>query len=156
MHSVVFCCSLLFAVNIGMCSSWAPSTQLLFMWGYLILHYCLIMCLCKNTLTTATVWPKCKASNSLKTSYQMPYFSSCNDRPLCAPALHTLKAMQNSVTRTVCLFRVSFFSSYFDKNEFHHLKGLFSVNISHKTMSCFYESNKKDTSLPNMPSPTYI
>lgn len=45
-------CILYFAIKIGMCSFFLPpATQLLFIWGYLILHYCLIMCLFKNTRT---------------------------------------------------------------------------------------------------------
>lgn len=36
------------AFRIGLCSSLPPALQLHFMCSYLILYYCLIMCLCKK------------------------------------------------------------------------------------------------------------
>lgn len=63
-----------------------------FIWRHFSLHYCLIMCLCKNTAAGATEWPKFKASNHLRKSsnqWSEACVPSCNDRPGRVTALHT-------------------------------------------------------------------
>lgn len=63
-----------------------------FIWWHFSLHYCLIMCLCKNTAAGATKWPKFKASNHLRKSsnqWSEACVPSCNDRPGRVTALHT-------------------------------------------------------------------